>query len=144
MTLEEIYDNWNTDSHIDRTDLGVEALKIPKLHSKYTAIISKERVRLYMLEQEMKVLKKDKYEFYTQGPSKESKDKGWDFPSKGLILKNEVQIYIDSDKDIIDLSLRIGNQKEKIDVIEEILKSINNRTFAIKNAIDYFRLMSGG
>jgi hypothetical protein len=91
----------------------------------------------------MKQLKLEKYEFYTQGPSKESQDKGWTVPAKGMILKQDLPIYMDADKDIIDLNLRMAYQMEKIDLLESIIKSLMNRNFQIKSAIDWTKFMQG-
>jgi hypothetical protein len=92
----------------------------------------------------MKQLKLDKYEFYTQGPSEESKIKGWVMPAKGLILKSDIPMYIDADKDMVKLSLKIGLQQEKIELLESIIKSLGNRGYNIKAAIDFIRYTNGG
>ena len=63
MTLEDIMNKWSVDSDIDRTELGEEALKISRLHSKYFNIFSSERLQCRKLEAELKVLKKQKYEY---------------------------------------------------------------------------------
>ena len=69
MNIEEIMDLWKEDTKIDRTELGDEAIKVPSLHSKYMNILVKEKLILRKLDSEMKQLKLDKYEFYTQGPN---------------------------------------------------------------------------
>ena len=143
MNLDDIHNLWAEDSKIDRTQLDTEALKIPELHSKYIKIYSGERMVLLRLEAEMSRLKLDKYEFYTQGPSQEHIDKGWDYPG-GRILKNESNLYLDGDKQIIELSLKISYQKEKIDLLDNIIRTVNNRSFQIKNAIDFLRWSQGG
>lgn len=144
MKLEEIFDNWNTDSVIDKTNLGDESISIPKLHNKYYKIYTSEKLLLRKLESEMKALKLDKYEFYTQGPSKESQEKGWKLPPKGVVIKQEVQMYLDADREIIELSLRIGYQQEKIDLLDSILKTLIPRGWQIKNAIDFYKFTMGG
>jgi len=143
MKLEEIYTEWDTDSEIDTTDLGNESIKIPKLHNKYYRIYTTEKLLLRKFEAEMKELKLDKYEFYTQGPSQESQAKGWILPSRGMILKQEMPMYMEADKDLIALSLKIGYQQEKIDLLESIIKSLVNRGFQIKSAIDFIKFTNG-
>lgn len=144
MKIDEIYLFWEKDSIIDRTELGDESLNTTKLHNKYIQIWSKERIQFLSLEQQYKKLYLDKHEFYSQGPSKESLELGWKYPDKGLIIKNEISMYIDADRDIINLSLRIGVQKEKIQLLESIIKQIQNRGFAIKNALEWLRFTNGG
>lgn len=143
MKLDEILIMWKDDSDIDISELGQEAIKIPKLTQKYYEILIKERMILRKYEFEFKLLKLDKYEFFTQGPNEDTISKGWELPSKGLILKSEIQMYIDSDKDIIDMSLKIGIQQEKVEALETVIKSLKDRGFNIKAAIDDIKMKLG-
>ena len=143
MKLESIYEEWSKDSEIDMTDLGNEAIKIPKLHHKYFQVYSSEKLLLRKYEAEMKTMKLAKYEFYTQGPSKETQEKGWQLPARGMILKQEMPMYLEGDKDIINLSLKIGMQQEKVELLESIIKSLTNRGFQIKSAIDWNKFTMG-
>jgi hypothetical protein len=65
-------------------------------------------------------------------------------PMVKRILKSDIPMYIDADPDIIKLSLKIGLQSEKIELLESIIKSITNRGYAIKTAVDFLRWSSGG
>ena len=143
MKLEEIYEEWKKDSEIDQTNLAEESIRIPKLHHKYFQVYSSEKLLLKKYEADMKALKLAKYEFYTQGPSKETQDKGWEMPARGMILKQEMPMYMEGDQDIIDMSLKIGLQQEKVELLESIIKSFANRGFQIKNAIDWFKFTNG-
>jgi hypothetical protein len=143
MKIEEIYTEWDTDSDIDTTDLGNESIKIPKLHNKYYKLYTNEKLLMRKYEAEMKSLKLAKYEFYTQGPSAETRDLGWDMPSRGMILKQEMPMYMEGDKEIIALSLKIGLQQEKVELLESIIKSLVNRGFQIKSAIDWHKFTMG-
>jgi hypothetical protein len=143
MKLEEIYEEWKKDSEIDQTNLAEESIKIPKLHHKYFQVYSSEKLLLKKYEADMKALKLAKYEFYTQGPSKETQDKGWEMPARGMILKQEMPMYMEGDQDIIDMSLKIGLQQEKVELLESIIKSFTNRGFQIKAAIEWFKFTNG-
>jgi hypothetical protein len=143
MKIEEILDLWEQDTKIDRTELGDAALDVPKLHHKYFKIFSNERLSLRKLESELKQLKLDKYEFLTQGPNEDNKDKGWRLPAKGMILKGDIPMYLDADDDVINLSLRIGLQQEKVDLLDSIIKTIINRGFLIKSAIEWQKFTMG-
>lgn len=143
MKLEEIQSFWEKDSQVDRTELGEEALKIPQLHSKYFKIYSQERLILRKLEADMKQLRLAKFEFYTQGPTKENQDLGWTLPPIGKILKSDANSYIEGDQDIINLSLKIGMQQEKIEFLDSIIRSLNNRGYNIKVAVDWEKFKVG-
>jgi len=143
MKVEEILEQWKLDSDLDRTELGEEALKIPKLHHKYYQIFISEKMLLRSYEADMKQLKLEKYEFFTQGHTQETKDKNWELPAKGLILKTDMPMYMDGDRDIIKLSLKIGLQQEKIELLDSIIRSLNNRGYNIKSAIDWQKFTMG-
>lgn len=143
MKLDDIYELWREDCQIDRTELGEESLKIPQLHYKYFKIYSSERLTLKKYEFDMKQLRLSKYEFYTQGPTKETQDLGWQLPPVGKVLKTDASTYIDADKDVVDLSLKISMQQEKLDLLDSIIKSLNNRGYNIKSAIDWFKFTMG-
>lgn len=142
MKLENIISEWEKDSKIDPFNLGNESIAIPLLHHKYYQIYLAEKAQYFAYESQYRKLKLLKYEFYTQGPTKPEHD-GWQLPAIGKILRNDVQMYIDSDSDIIDIEMRVKYQKEKLDFVESIIKSLTNRGYQIKSAIDYEKFRSG-
>lgn len=143
MKIEEILSEWESDAQIDKTELADESLKIPKLHHKYYQILVNEKLTLKYHEIEYKKLRLQKHEFYTQGPSELSKSKGWQMPAKGLILKSDIPMYMDGDDDLSKLILKIDLQKEKIELLVSIIKTVMNRNFEIKSAIDFIKFSMG-
>lgn len=143
MKLEQILELWEEDSHINKNELGDEAIKIPKLHSKYYRIYVNEKLVLRKYKAELDQLRLEKYEFYTQGPTKEQMDLGWKLPASGKILKNEVNSYLDADKEIVEKSLKIGLQNEKVDLLESIIKSLTSRGFNLNVAVSWERFKVG-
>ncbi len=142
MKLENIIAEWSKDSKIDPFNLGNEAISIPNLHYKYYQIYLAEKSHYFALEAELKKLKLLKYEFYTQGPTKPQHE-AWELPAIGKILRNDVGMYMDSDDDLINIEHKIKFQKEKIDFVDSIIKSLTNRGFQIKSAIEYERFKMG-
>jgi hypothetical protein len=144
MNLEDINEMWAIDAKINETDLGSEALKIPKLHNKYYTLYVKEVLRVKKLKSDLKELEMAKYEYYTGTMAEEDlKARGWK-PNPLKIMKAEVSRYIDSDKDIISLSLKIDFHSSMASYLEDIVRQINNRNFVIKSAIDWAKFQSGG
>lgn len=143
MKLDDIYQEWEKDSEINRNELGDEALRIPKLHHKYFKIFSHERLTLRKLELDLKQLKLEKFEFFTQGPTPEQHERGWKLPPQGKILKSEANNYVDTDNEVVQLSLRIGMQLEKIELLESVIKTLTNRGFNIKSAIEWEKFKVG-
>tara|TARA_R110000868_G_scaffold17834_1_gene77871 strand:+ start:208 stop:642 length:435 start_codon:yes stop_codon:yes gene_type:complete len=143
MKLEDIYTEWEKDATIDRTELSDEVLRIPKLHHKYFKMFTNERLILRKYEAEFKQLKLAKHEFFTMGPTEETHAKGWRLPPQGKIIRSDVNNYIDADTEVINLTLKIGIQQEKLDLLESVIKSLTNRGFNIKAAIDFEKFKVG-
>jgi hypothetical protein len=142
MNIDEILSLWEVDSKIDPTELGEEALKIASLHHKYFQIFTKEKILLRKLESDLKKLKLDKYEFYTQGPNEDT-PKHWRLPPRGMILKTDIPSYMEADKELVELSLKIGYQQEKVELLESIIKSFQYRGYNIKSAIEWHKFTMG-
>lgn len=143
MTLDEIFEEWSGDTQIDQTELGNAALGLAKMHHKYYQMLSRERLLGKKLEAELKQLKLEKMEFYQDGPTQEQIDKGWKLPAKGRILRSDVGNYVDSDSDVVAAQLKLAYQNEKIDLLQDIIKTISNRGFHIKSAIEWERFKVG-
>jgi hypothetical protein len=144
VKFDDILSEWEKDSDIDITEIGDEIIKIPKLHHKYYKIYIAEKANLKILESQLKTLKLEKHEFYTQGHNEETRKRGWELPPKGLILKSDIPLYMDSDKDIIEKSLKIGTQQEKVDTLEFIIKSLTNRGYWLRTYMDWLKFKNGG
>jgi hypothetical protein len=143
MKIEDIVSQWDVDCKIDETELDREATKIPKLHNKYLKIFMGERVVLFKLKAENKRLKKTLIEYYLGELDREELEElGRDQFYKKL-LKNEIDTYIESDDLFIESTLKVSLQGEKVDYVEAIVKSLNNRNFQIKSAIDWVRFTQG-
>ena len=144
MKLEDILDEWDKDSQLDRTKLDNASLGVAKMHAKYIRILSHERLLLTRYENEYKQLKFDKQEFYADGPSEVTPKEWFELlPPKGRIIKTEVPRYLEIDRDIVALTLKIGLQKEKVEILKSIIDMISRTGFQIKNAIEWMKFMNG-
>ena len=142
-TLDNYFDLWAEDSKIDRTELGEESIKIPQLHHKYYKMYSLERLNLVRLQEEMKILKKDKIEYYTGTMAEEDlKERGWQ-PNPLRILKTDIPVHMEADKDFVDLNLKIAYNKEKVEFLEAVVKTLNIRSYQINNAINWEKFKVG-
>lgn len=143
MKTDEILDLWSGDSKIDKVNLSDESLSIAKLHHKYFKIYIDECRTLAALRARYNKLKLEKYEFFTQGPSEETKLKGWKMPAKGMILKSDVPMYMDADEDLTKCTLQINEQEHKVGLVDSIIKSFKERGWNIKNAIEIEKFRMG-
>ena len=140
MTLEELQLQADKDLVIDDTELDTESLKTPILHNKYLQYYNKFNLLLKKSQWEERTLQREKWEYYT-GKSDPSVYKEKPFDLK--VLKNDVHIYINADEDIQKVQAKIVYQEAIVNYLEQILRMINNRSFTIKNAIEWRRFTSG-
>lgn len=143
MKLEDIEALWVEDSVIDKKDLAAEAIKVPSLHAKYYRIYVHERLMLRKYEEDLNQLRLAKHEMYTQGPTKEQADQGWELPPIGKPLRTDLKIYMDGDKDLVKAKLKYGLQQEKVDFLKSVIDNISRRGFYIKSAVDYVKFCNG-
>jgi hypothetical protein len=143
MKLEEIYALWAEDSEIDTTVIDQVAVNIPKLHHKYYKIFSSERLQLRKLETDYKQLYQLKFDYFMGTLDKETlEERGWR-PNPRAILKSDIPMHIESDQDIINLTLKISYQKEKTSLLESIIKNVTERGFIVRNYIEWQRFKNG-
>ena len=144
MTLEELNEMWAKDAKIDDAALGSEATKIPQLHNKYYMLYSKEVLRLRKYKADLKELEHAKFEWYTGSLAEEDmKARGWR-PNPLKILRADVNKYIESDKDIIHLSLKLDYHMQLANYLEDIVTQIISRNSIITSAIDWAKFQAGG
>lgn len=144
MKLQDILDQWKEDSKIDLTRLSEEAANVYQLHHKYIDYWTTERKVLKSTRLELKRLELEKYEFFLQGPSKETQAKGWVYPVSGKVLKNDVKTYADADKEIQELEFRIESIQAKVDCLVSIVDMIRYRSQNIGNMMKREQFMGGG
>lgn len=140
---DEINEMWAKDAPIDETNLIGESKRIPTLHSKYYSMYYNEALRVKKLKADLAELKRDKMEYYGGSMAEEDlRERGWK-PFQLKVLRNDLDKYIVSDKDIIKLSLKIDYHTERANYLEDIIKTIHSRNFVIKSMIDVMKFQSG-
>ena len=97
IDIDFIKDHWAQDSKMDEDLLDHESIKIPQLHSKYLNWLSDVRLIKIKKEQDYKRLLREKFEYYTgKADAEVYREKPFDLK----ILKQDVQLYIESDEEI--------------------------------------------
>lgn len=143
MNFEKIKEMAEKDLAIDDTELGNESTRIPQLHNKYLVIFHDERLVLRKAQSDYRTLRKDKWEYYTGKMSQERlTELGWQ-PFQSRILRNDLDVYMDSDPDLSALRVKIEYQEEKVDYLESVLKGISQRHWVIRNSIEWRRFVNG-
>ena len=144
MKIDDVVEMWKKDCKIDETELSLESLNVPSLHAKYLKIYSNEKLKLRSLnlkKKDLKVRLSDYYKGDLNNPEdlKEIGREPW--PKK--VLNQDLYDYVEGDVDMIALNTKIVYQEEFVDVLTEIIKSINGRGYVIKNSIDFLKFTMG-
>ena len=141
MNLEQIQEMWEKDSKIDPDNLHDESLKIPQLHSKYytlynTITLLRERAR----EQYNKV-RLERYNYYTGKATAEVYAEE-PFPYK-VREKDAIQRHLEADDKMNKIDMKIKYQDIMLKFLEEVIRAVSNRTYQIKNAIEWNKFQAG-
>lgn len=143
MTLDELRKEISKDVALDESAMDLESLKIPQLHSKYLNFLTDERLCLSKMKHDLSVLLRCKWEYYTGKMSQEELTvRGWE-PFALKVLRNDLDLYLESDEDLGKLRMKIEYQDQKIALLEEIVKELNNRHWKIRNAIEWRKFING-
>ena len=141
MNLEQIQEMWEKDSQIDPDNLHDESLKIPQLHSKYytlynTITLLRERAR----EQYSKV-RLERYNYYTgKAPAEVYVEEP--FPYK-VREKDAIQRHLEADDKMNKVDMKIKYYDIMLKFLEEVIRAVSNRTYQIKNAIEWNKFQAG-
>lgn len=142
---EHILDEWDIDSIIDDNKLDIASVIIPKLHSKYVRYISQAKAKRIQLTNDFNVLKKIRFRYYRGELTRDELIQyQWDQWQGNKPMKNEMEQFLNGDELLNGYKLKLELIESRIYVLEEILKQLNNRSFQIKNSIEYKKFVSGG
>ena len=141
MNLEQIQEMWEKDSRIDPDNLHDESLKIPQLHSKYytlynTITLLREKAR----EQYSKV-RLERYNYYTGKATAEVYAEE-PFPYK-VREKDAIQRHLEADDKMNKVDMKIKYYDIMLKFLEEVIRAVSNRTYQIKNAIEWNKFQAG-
>ena len=140
MDLEKLQEQADKDLKLNETELDLESLKTPQLHNKYMKHLTNFKLLLSKAESDLYILKREKWEYYT-GKSDASVYAQKPFNLK--ILKQDVDKYLDSDIDIQRAKHKVEYLQTTTDFLDRTIRQISNRTFTIKNAIEWRKFTSG-
>ena len=140
MKIEDIKDMLEKDKFIDYTQLDTESLKIPEQAVKYQQMAHDEAVILRYLEREYNIMKLNRWMYYMGKADDEVYEKE---PFDHKVLKSDVNIFLDSDKQLNELQDKISTQSEKLKLVVHAGQTMQNKSFNIKNALDHQKFMGG-
>ena len=143
MSTDDINELWAVDCRIDEANLAGESKRIPELHNKYYSLYYKEALKVKKLRYDYKELELAKREWFDGSMAEEDlRERGWK-PQPKKIIRQDIDKYIQADRDIINLSLKIDYHSTRANYLEDIIKTIHGRNFVIKNMIDIMKFQHG-
>lgn len=132
-----------SDLVIDENDLHTESLNTPQLHNKYLIFHENSKLELEKLEFQEKILKRNKWLYYTgKLGDDDMKRLNWE-PFDYTILKTDIPMFLDSDEDMQKIRAKISLQKSVVDYLEEVVKIVSSRQWNIKSAIEWIKFTQG-
>jgi len=141
VSLEVIQEMWQKDSGVNQDELDTESLKIPQLHAKYYELYNTILLLRKQAEQQHSSILLERRKFY-MGKAETQVYIDEPFPYK-VRDKEDLKLYLEADEKISKIRLKIDYYDTMLRYLEEILKQISNRTYQIKNAIEWRRFTAG-
>ena len=141
MNLDKIQEMWQKDSVIDPDNLHDESLKIPQLHSKYYTVYNTITLLREKARTQYTKIKLERYNYYT-GKAEPEVYVEEPFPYK-VREKDAIQRHLEADERLTTVDLKIRYYDTTLKFLEEIIRNVSNRTYQIKNAIEWNRFQAG-
>ncbi len=141
MNLEKLQEMWKTDSVLHDTLHDEDSIAIPQLHMKYMEYHNTYTLMKKDRELELKRLLKEKWLYYKgKAPSSVYKEMPFDLK---LTTKEEISMFIEADDDVQKVQYKIDYIEQVLFFLDSVLRMINNRTYHIKNAIEWKKFNAG-
>jgi len=141
INLDKIQSMWQEDCKIDIDNMHEESIKIPQLHSKYHEILNNLILLRTKAQKIQKSVRHERYEYYSGKADPEVYERE-PFPKK-VRDKDALIRYMDADDRVSDANLKVEYYDVMINYTESILKQISNRTYQIKNSIEWHKFQAG-
>jgi len=141
MNLEQIQEMWEKDSKIDPDNLHDESLKIPQLHSKYYTLYNTITLMREKARTQYSKVRLERYNYYTgKAPAEAYIEEP--FPYK-VREKDAIQRHLEADDRMNKVDMKIKYYDIMLKFLEEVIRAVSNRTYQIKNAIEWNKFQSG-
>ena len=140
MNLDELKLQVQRDLKVDDEHLDTESLKNQEIKATYLDHKSRYELLLYRAKGDYKRLYREKWEYYGgKADAKIYASKPFDLK----VLKTDLAVYITSDEEVINAENKIGYLETVVDYIKGVIKSVDNRGWDIKNAIEWKKFEAG-
>jgi hypothetical protein len=140
MTLDELKLQVQRDLKVDNEHLDTESLKNQEIKANYLDYKSRYELLLYKAKGDYKRMYREKWEYYGgKADAKIYATKPFDLK----VLKTDLAVYISADEEMINAENKVGYLETVVDYIKGVIKSVDNRGWDIKNAIEWRKFEAG-
>ena len=140
MNLDELKLQVQKDLKVDDEHLDTESLKNQEIKATYLDHKSRYELLLFRAKGDYKRMYREKWEYYGgKADAKIYASKPFDLK----VLKTDLAVYITSDEEVINAENKIGYLETVVDYIKGVIKSVDNRGWDIKNAIEWKKFEAG-
>lgn len=143
MKLDDLHNEWDKDQDLKLATPDVAVRDIPRLHSKWWRIYTDEKQRYLLAKESYDTLRMSKYSWYMGKMSDEERIKlGWP-PQPIMILRQDIDTYLNVDKDLQPALLKVQNAELKMKFLEDCIKNIGGRPFLLTTYVNWLRFSQG-
>jgi hypothetical protein len=144
VKIDDLMEEWSVDSKMDETELLKELARVPILHAKYLRILSHHNLIVKKYANDFNRMKKLKFEYYNGDLNnpEDLKEHGFE-PMLKKILRQDINMYLESDTDLNNILLKKMVHQEIVDFCTSVLRELSNRTFQLNSAVKW-QIFAGG
>lgn len=147
--FDDVKAQWQEDSQVDfqfkskqyTEDLAQLSLGIPYQHNKYLNYYNDFSTEKSALEFQYRIKVRDKREYY-QGEADPEVYKEKPF-GQTIKTSEKMKVYLEADEDLINIEMKIEFINKALFYLDNVLKMVSNRSFQIKNAIEWEKFING-
>lgn len=143
MKLDDLKSEANQDLQLDEHLLDDESLRTISLQGKWLDILNEEELYLIKLRTDFSKEKTFKVRYYKGKLTKQELDQRGMKQFLENLTNTEQGLYLDSDEELSVLRQRLQFQEKKVEYVKSVLDAIRQRTWGIKNAIEYRKFIKG-
>jgi hypothetical protein len=141
--LDRIESAWAKDSILDLSDIETAQKDSLELHHKYHKIFNTVKMKLKRLESEYAKLSFLRTEYYLGNLDRDTL-KAYDWkPNQRIVIKTDMAQRLAADDILIDKGLEVAEMAQAANFLDNIIRHINNRGFAIKNVVESRKFNNG-
>jgi hypothetical protein len=144
FSLDELKANWAIDCEIDSSKLDQSSIRTANLHQKYLDQLTAYKLKCFKLEKEYLKLKGLRVRYYSgQMTRDELVENEWDQYQYKTPLKSELERLLETDSILLSILDKQSYYKFCLDYCEEVMKALRERTWQIRNAVEFLKFQAG-